>query len=132
MTPRYQHAEAYCLMTYRADDGTEEERVWNSRDGVTPFLITLRSGKVASHTDWRGDVCVPDHVPAPGSRMFVDLTPERADELALAAARRFFAEDSHTGRMARAEYHSPEDLAVTLRANYLQRPGEPVLVEVAG
>jgi len=44
----YRHAGAFCLMTYRADDGTEEEQVWNSRDGVTPFVITLRSGKAAT------------------------------------------------------------------------------------
>lgn len=78
----YNHAEAFCLMTYREDRGTEEEVIWNSRDGVTPFVITLRSGKTATHVDWRNDRCVPDYQPPIGSRIFIDLTPERAREIA--------------------------------------------------
>lgn len=54
----YAHAEAFCLMTYRADDG------------VTPFVITLKSGKTASHVNWAADVRRPDHVLAPGERYF--------------------------------------------------------------
>jgi hypothetical protein len=80
--PDYQHAEAFCLMKYRSNDGTEEELIWNSRDGVTPFAITLRSGKRATHVDWQNDQRMPDYQPPAGSRMFVDLTPERARELA--------------------------------------------------
>ena len=53
--PRYRHPEAFMIMTYRADDGIEEERIWNSRDGVTPFVITLRNGKQATHVDWGQD-----------------------------------------------------------------------------
>lgn len=52
----FAHQEAYCLMQYDADDGTETEVVWNSRDGVTPFGITLRSGKPATHARWGEDV----------------------------------------------------------------------------
>ncbi len=74
----YRHAAAFCLMTYRADDGTEEEQIWNSRDGVTPYVIRLRSGKTAAHVDWRNDRRMPDYEPPAGSRIFVDLTEERA------------------------------------------------------
>ena len=76
----HQHREAFCLMQYQADDGTEVEWIWNSRDGVTPFVITLRSGKSARHVDWSGDIYAPDHRPQPGDRIFVDLIPERAIE----------------------------------------------------
>lgn len=79
---KYNHAEAFCLMKYRSDDGTEEETLWNSRDGVTPFVITLKSGKTAKHIDWQLDVCVPDHKPQPGDRVFIDLTEDRALEYA--------------------------------------------------
>jgi len=78
----YNHSEAFCLMKYRSDDETEEEIIWNSRDGVTPFVISLRSGKTASHVDWRSDRCVPDYKPKPGERIFIDLTPEKAEEYA--------------------------------------------------
>jgi hypothetical protein len=127
-TPAYRHSEAFCLMTYRADDGTEEEVVWNSRDGVTPFVIPLRSGKSAMHVDWDRDRRVPDYQPPPGSRMFVDLT----EEAALAAARRnaeqWFA-DPEYGDEARRAYGTVEALAADLAEDYL-RPGAPDLVEV--
>jgi hypothetical protein len=68
------YREAYQLMTYTSDDGLESEQVWNSRDGRVPFVITLRSGTLASHTG-------PDTYEGPGwacpagTRMFVDATP---------------------------------------------------------
>jgi hypothetical protein len=68
--PDYEHAEAFCLMTYRSDDGTEEEVIWNSRDGVTPFTIALRSGKPASHVDWGADRPQPGHKLQHGQRYF--------------------------------------------------------------
>lgn len=66
----YQHAEAFCLMTYRADDGSEEEVIWNSRDGVTPFTVRLLSGKTATHVNWAADRAVPDHRLKHGERYF--------------------------------------------------------------
>lgn len=125
----YQHGEAYCLMTYRADDGSETEVVWNSRDGVTPFVISLRSGKPASHVNWHLDERMPeDWLPPPGMRVFVDLTEERARELALANARRFWNDPgypaSQTGRWA-----SVEAMADDLARAYLEQPGQPDLVE---
>lgn len=74
------HREAFCHMLYRADDGSEEEWIWNSRDGVTPFVVTLRSGKPARHVEWNRDRYDPEHVPQPGERIFVDLVPEKAIE----------------------------------------------------
>lgn len=79
----YQHAEAFCLMTYRSDDGTEEVKIWNSRDGVTPFVTMLPSGKPATHINWAADRPNPDFQPEPGQLIFVDLTPEVAREKAI-------------------------------------------------
>lgn len=88
------HGEAYMLMTYRCDGmagglaaaaGRERrgcgasEVVWNSRDGVTPFMIGCRHcGGEAKHVDWQGDVYAPNHQPELGDRIFVDLDPELA------------------------------------------------------
>lgn len=69
-------------MKYRSDDGTEEEWLWNSRDGVTPFVISLRSGKYATHVDWHLDRRDPNHIPKPGDRIFIDLTYAKALEYA--------------------------------------------------
>jgi hypothetical protein len=35
----HQHKEAFMLMTYRTEGGAFEKKIWNSRDGVTPFQI---------------------------------------------------------------------------------------------
>jgi hypothetical protein len=85
----YGHAqgEAYMLMTYRcvgnpamaAPSCGASEVVWNSRDGVTPFVISCRQcGSHAQHIDWDADAYAPHHVPEIGDRIFVDLTYERA------------------------------------------------------
>lgn len=128
-TSTYKHAEAFCLMTYRSDDGSEEEIIWNSRDGVTPFVITLRSGKEARHVDWGSDRRLPDYQPPAGSRIFVDLTPEVALQRARANAERWYADPGETGAIAREMYPSAEVMAELLAQDYL-KPGAPDLVEV--
>jgi hypothetical protein len=125
----YRHPEAYCLMTYRSDDGTEEEVLWNSRDGVTPFVITLRSGKQATHVDWHNDQRVPDYQPAPGTRLFVDLTEDRAHELARSAAQAWFDDPTELGQLARSEYRTVDDMAAMLATQYLQVPGAPDIAD---
>ncbi len=68
------HAEAYCLMNYASKDGNYREQLWNSRDGVTPFVIHGEGEVEMQHTDWQMDVCVPFFVPPVGLRVFIDLT----------------------------------------------------------
>jgi hypothetical protein len=119
VTDVYQHAEAFCLMTYRSDDGTEEEVIWNSRDGVTPFIITLRSGKQARHVDWRSDRRVPDYRPKPGERIFVDLTEARARQLVKRNRRQW----------RRQGYRDVPSIGSMLRELH---PGEPDLIEADG
>jgi len=140
MTPHL-HAEAFCLMRYEADDGSEDEIIWNSRDGVTPFVITLRSGKTARHVDWQNDRYAPDHIPQPGDRIFVDLTPDRALESTRRMVERWWDDPDmpmkdhpHLGPMGR------EGAARHLALGQLETPGsepgqetsgQPDLVEVA-
>lgn len=65
-------------MRYESDDHTVVEYLWNSRDGVTPFIITAKDGKTQlSHTNWKQDERRPNHKPMPGDRIFVDLTEEQ-------------------------------------------------------
>lgn len=77
--PKYQHAEAFCLMRYRCPKCGRAEVIWNSRDGVTPMMVGCPAcGDHMQHTDWRGDQCRPDHRPHPNQFVFVDITPEKA------------------------------------------------------
>lgn len=80
MNPEYNHAEAFCLMRYASKDGRVSEWIWNSRDGVTPFIVTAKDGKTElTHVNWRGDECRPDHVLQPGDRYFGPGTREMAE-----------------------------------------------------
>lgn len=73
----HKHAEAFHLMLYRSEDGMETEILWNSRDGVTPFIIGNRDDtKSMSHISWQSDQYAPNHKPKLGDRIFVDATPE--------------------------------------------------------
>lgn len=68
--------EAFMLMKYRHQKTGQVEWVWNSRDGVSPFLITA-PGETAlngymNHEDWGEDVLVPNFVPPIGMRVFID------------------------------------------------------------
>lgn len=63
-------------MKYATDDGSVVEWIWNSRDGVTPFCVTSRCGKLMSHVQWKYDIRILDYKPLPGERIFIDATPE--------------------------------------------------------
>lgn len=124
----HQHAEAFKRMLYQSDDGTEEEWLWNSRDGVTPFVIASRSGKPMTHVEWHRDHYVPDYVPPPGSRIFVDLTAEQAREIATTNAEVYWDDPSSE---ASAEYASKEELIEKLTAHYMEDLGQPHIVQIS-
>ncbi len=75
----HQHAEAFRLMKYLCEECKQVEWIWNSRDGVTPFMARCRTcdGSI-QHVEWEDDPYLPDFTPPPESRMFVDLSPKRA------------------------------------------------------
>lgn len=75
--PTYKHKEAFCLMTYRSLDGSITERVWNSRDGVTPFMILSKCKKhEMEHVSWEDDKCTPEHSLKDGERYFTGVDRE--------------------------------------------------------
>jgi hypothetical protein len=123
----YVHKEALCLMEYRSDDRREVEYIWNSRDGVTPFTVTSRRGTEMTHVNWMYDRRIPDFVPQPGSRIFVDLTPEKAQEY---AARRVARSWDDPTSPAKDLFVSREEAIERLTANSLSQPGAPDLIVV--
>lgn len=86
----YAHGEAFALMLYRDDTTGREEWIWNSRDGVTPFGV-----EGMKHADWFRDVRAPWHLPPIGSRIFVDLTVERAHEHAVTVYERYASDPEY-------------------------------------
>ncbi len=74
--PTYQHPEAFCLMWYECEVCRARERIWNSRDGVTPFGVGCQEcGNVATHVDLEKDQRVVEHaLPADRRyRVFIDM-----------------------------------------------------------
>lgn len=83
----HKHAEAFCLMRYECSEDARPNRtgntrgcghheiIWNSRDGVTPFLTGCPScGGMMSHAYFGSDVFAPDHKPHRGQRFWRDGT----------------------------------------------------------
>ena len=81
MKKKYNHPEAYCLMYYRCQHCNAIEQLWNSRDGVTPFIISCKKcdGKMW-HIFLTVDSYNPDYKPLPEQRVFVDSTKDTQEE----------------------------------------------------
>ncbi len=76
----YKQAEAFCLMMYRCKKG-HQVLIWNSRDGVTPFIISCRihdCREECQHVNLENDYYCPAHKPSTGDYVFVDLTIDMA------------------------------------------------------
>lgn len=80
----HMHKEAFCLMWYGCRACGHRERIWNSRDGVTPFCTLCPSCNhpELQHVDWGLDIYAPSHTPAIGQRVWVSMTRERAEAIA--------------------------------------------------
>lgn len=76
----YKHVEAFCRMKY-VDDRGNAVWIWNSRDGVTPYVVSIE-GREFRHVEWHRDRQRPNHVPEPGEYVFVDLSLEEAEKIA--------------------------------------------------
>lgn len=85
---KHNHGEAFALMWYVCQNKQgcpHTERIWNSRDGVTPFGgITCPSCGTSglkgglSHVMFSTDTYAPGHKLAPGQRFFRDGTKAEA------------------------------------------------------
>ncbi len=134
----YNHGEAFCLMQYRDDVTGEVETIWNSRDGVTPFVIDSRAGNTATHVDWSNDQRNPDFVPPHGMRIFVDASPNQAHirRSARAYVDQYWDLDIGGGMRMRNTLKKPSGAemtkgeAVDFFIAEWTKPGEPTIVEV--
>ena len=124
----YKHSEAFCLMQYATECRSEVEWIWNSRDGVTPFIVSSRSGREMHHVCWHMDRYAPTYKPQPGERIFVDVTEEIARGWAQAQVTRYWDHEMYP--MSR-RFASKEEAIAYLTNDYLSPHGNPALIEVA-
>ena len=77
----YQHSEAFCLMLYQGKKTQRVIDIWNSRDGVTAFIVEI-DGEEYKHIAWQFDRCVPEHRLRPGDYFWRDMRREEAERFA--------------------------------------------------
>lgn len=68
-------------MIYQCEECGGTEILWNSRDGVTPFIIDCKHKDCdgeAKHVNWNSDKFAPNHKPEKGDRVFITMSPDKA------------------------------------------------------
>lgn len=124
----HSHPEAFCLMKYQTDDGLLTEWLWNSRDGVTPFVIGSPDGlREMKHIDWQHDQFRPGHKPGPGQRIFITRTREQAEKLAKERAELWW---DHPEYPMSASFASKDEAAAVLLPGYWDEGRAPCIVVV--
>lgn len=71
------HGEAFALMLYQGQTSGRTVTIWNSRDGVTPFMVDI-DGEIYQHVHWELDTPAPQHTLRPGDYYFRDTSQEDA------------------------------------------------------
>lgn len=70
-SPDHAYGEAFMLMTYACQDCGYSERIWNSRNGVTPFYLACpKCAGWEKHVNWFDNDYQPEYQPMPGQRIF--------------------------------------------------------------
>lgn len=79
----HNHAEAFCHMQYLGRSGNKSIAVtiWNSRDGVTPFIMLSKEfGLELQHVNFHNDRYDPTYKPKKGDLIWRNYTPAEAEE----------------------------------------------------
>lgn len=122
---QYNHKEAYCLMKYASKDGQIVEWLWNSRDGVTPFIIRAADGVTElRHTDFHLDRYLPGYQPLPGERIFVDSTAELMRPRVVAFVEQHW--DNPAAELP--ERFTSHEQAISVLLSHWHQPGAPMVI----
>jgi len=83
MHKEFKQREGLCLMWYKCKECNKEERIWNSRPRVTPFIINCSTEDCKGlmlHILWDQDKYSPNYHPSSGERIFIDYSKEAAEK----------------------------------------------------
>lgn len=83
---KFNHAEAFCWMEYfgKANNGrgTISVRIYNSRDGVTPFILRCEQFEMdLQHVHWQGDIRNVEYLPKKGDLIWRDITKQDVEKM---------------------------------------------------
>jgi hypothetical protein len=100
----HQHAEAFCNMKYVCQECGHSEMVWNSRDGVTPFIIgcTKCDGDMCHIGPWNKEK-THDTIPDDTTMVFVQVFEKVAVESCTAWVDRFYDQMASDGYLEEGE-----------------------------
>jgi hypothetical protein len=104
---QYQHKEAFCLMLYQGKESRRTLDIWNSRDGVTPFMAVI-DGEEFQHIVFSFDRCVPQHQLRPGDYFWRDITEAEAERYAAQVVDQHHPRLSESKRAAKIAELAPE------------------------
>ena len=123
---KYKHSEAFCTMRYECETCGFSEVLWNSRDGVTPFVMECPiCGGTMIHVDGDLDQCLPDYLPKPNQRVFVDSTPQIYEVLVRARIQRQWNDESYP---MKDRFETPMDAVMSL-SNFTE--GMPYIIRIS-
>lgn len=127
---KYNHTEAFCVMKYASRDGREVEYLWNSRDGVTPYIVIARDGVTElRHVDWNLDCQEPDRIPEVGERIFIDYAGQYALDREIERARSYLCHNSEELKWLARRFSLPaedvDSVALALAKRSLLGMAEP-------
>jgi hypothetical protein len=127
MSVKFKHKEAFCLMTYECENCERQAEIWNSRDGVTPFMVRCRHCKdgTMKHIDWANDVLNPEYRLEIGDLVFVTQTEEEYIQFQKERAEKIWISNED----CRDNYDSLEEFQKCLSSSGYQE-GHPVVREV--
>jgi hypothetical protein len=116
------HAEAFQLMCYLAVDG-QSMWIWNSRDGVTPFMLLLEDKEY--HHAMSGDgLARTAFLPDKATHVWVDYTPETWKTMSRSRYDRIVGRGGDTAAHLLSAYPMPEDWMKAVPFEY----GQPCLL----
>jgi len=124
MSVKFNHKEAFCMMTYECEDCERKVNIWNSRDGVTPFMVKCRYCKSGAmkHINWEDDVIMPYYHVKLGDFVFVTQTQEEYVEEQKERAKKIWWSDKD----CRDNYDSLEQFQECLSSSGYHE-GQPLL-----
>lgn len=118
--------EAYCIMEYHCEKCHTSEFLWNSRDGVTPFIINCvhcEKGEMR-HINWQGDKREVWHIPKKGERIFITMPNEVNDLYVRKRIEMYWENEQYPMR----EMFANKEEAFKKLSGDMQKEGEPFII----
>lgn len=122
---KYNHTEAFCLMMYHCESCGKYETLWNSRDGVTPFIIgCAECGGQMQHIRMAFDRQVTDHILNKGDRVFIDMPESLKEPFARKSLNAYKDSEHYDKHMSKSDEEQVKEIVDNMNE------GEPFIVTI--